>query len=361
MNILFRVDASNIIGTGHVYRCLNFADLYSKNNNIYFITKKHLFNLNEKIKEKYTCFELEIENIDNINLNIDTWLGESELNDVKKTISVIEKNKLEIDWIIIDHYGINEVWENEIKKYVKKICVIDDFINRKHNCNILINQQIREEEKIKYKDIINKECKICVGNDYLILNSKYYEMEIKKEIKNLRRINIFMGGSDNDNITNEIIDICNEFIIKNELNIIVDVIIGKSNKNFKKIENKLNNLKNFNYYYDIKFIGNLLLEADLAIGSPGTTSYERVITCTPSLMICIAYNQKTVIKKFIESGTSKYIGEIDDKENDYKKELKRNLNEINKNYEELINMSNRCKKFINLKENKIKLILDKVF
>ena len=266
MNILFRVDASDIIGTGHVYRCLNFAQLYSKKHTIYFVTKKHLFNLNEKIKEKYTCFELENENLDNINLNIDSWLGESEMNDVKKTISVIKTNKLSIDWLIIDHYAINETWENEIRKYVKNICVIDDFTNRKHNCNILINQQINDNEIVKYKNNLNADCKICVGNDYLLLNHQYYQLNINKNIEKLKRINIFMGGSDIYNISEEIIDICYNYTIKNNLNIIFDVIIGKSNKNAEKIKNKINDLNNFHYYYDLKFIGDLLLEADLAIG-----------------------------------------------------------------------------------------------
>ena len=68
MNILFRVDSSDIIGTGHLFRCLNFADLYSDSNNIAFISKKHSFNLNNKIKEKYTCYEIELKNSNNINL-----------------------------------------------------------------------------------------------------------------------------------------------------------------------------------------------------------------------------------------------------------------------------------------------------
>ena len=44
-------------------------------------------------------------------------------NDVKKTISVIKTNKLHIDWLIIDHYAINETWENEIRKYVKNVWI----------------------------------------------------------------------------------------------------------------------------------------------------------------------------------------------------------------------------------------------
>ena len=354
MNILFRVDASDIIGTGHVYRCLNFAQLYSKKHTIYFVTKKHLFNLNEKIKEKYTCFELEIENFDNINLNIDSWLGESEMNDVKKTISVIKTNKLSIDWLIIDHYAINETWENEIRKYVKNICVIDDFTNRKHNCNILINQQINDNEIVKYKNNINNECKICVGNDYLLLNHQYYQLNINKNIEKLKRINIFMGGSDIYNISEEIIDICYDYTIKNNLNIIFDVIIGKSNKNAEKIKNKINDLNNFHYYYDLKFIGDLLLEADLAIGAPGTSSYERCITQTPSLMICIADNQKTVIQKFIDSNTSIYCGNIDN----YKLNLLENLIDLHNNPIKLKNMSFNCKSFLNIKQNKINVLLD---
>ena len=354
MNILFRVDASNIIGTGHVYRCLNFAQLYSKNNNIYFVSKKHLFNLNEKIKEKYTCFELEIENLDNINLNINSWLGESENNDVEKTISVIKTNNLRIDWLIIDHYAINEKWENKIRKYVKNICVIDDFTNRKHNCNILINQQINEKEIMKYKNNLNSDCKICVGNDYLLLNHRYYQLNVNKNIEKLKRINIFMGGSDIYNITEQIIDICYYYNEKNNLNIIFDVIIGKSNKNAEKIKNKINDLNNFHYYYDLTFIGDLLLEADLAIGAPGTSSYERCITQTPSLMICIADNQKTVIQKFIDSNTSIYCGNI----KNYRFNLLKNLIDLHNNPNKLRNMSLKCELFLNIKQNKINVLLD---
>lgn len=155
MNIVFRVDSSDIIGTGHVYRCLNLAYQY-KENNISFICKNHNYNLIDKISEKYKVYELYLDNYQKINLNINTWLGESQEEDANKTIDIILHNNLIIDWLIIDHYAIDKIWEDIIKKYVKNICVIDDFTNRKHNCNILINQQITYEEGfVKYKNIVN--------------------------------------------------------------------------------------------------------------------------------------------------------------------------------------------------------------
>ena len=253
MNIVFRVDSSNIIGTGHVYRCLNLAYQY-KENNISFICKNHNYNLNSKISENYKVYELTLNNKENITLDINTWLGESQIEDVNKTIEVIKNNNLLIDWLIIDHYGIDKIWEIEISKYIKNICVIDDFTNRYHNCNILLNQQITlEEGLLKYKNIINDDCKLYCGNDYLLLHPKYFNyINFEKKFQNkIKRINIFMGGADNDNITEKIIDICNNYNINNIEKINYDIIIGSANKNYENIKNKVDQLNNFNIYYNL--------------------------------------------------------------------------------------------------------------
>ena len=47
----------------------------------------------------------------------------------------------------------------------------------------------------------------------------------------------------------------------------------------------------------MEFIGDLLEKSELAIGAPGSTSYERCLMKTPSLAICLADNQKTVLDK----------------------------------------------------------------
>jgi len=213
---------------------------------------------------------------------------------------------------------------------------------------------------IKYKDIVNNDCKLYCGNDYLLLHPKYFNYLNFEKIyeNNIKRINIFMGGSDIHNITENIIDICNNYnknIYKKENKIIYDVIIGSSNKNYEKIKTKLKNLDNFNLYYDLEFIGDLLKKVDLCIGAPGSTSYERVLMKVPCLSICIAENQKTVINKFIKANVIKYLGTIEDK---YEEELIKYLNYFNQNIYELKNMSVNCETFINLKNNRIKYILN---
>ena len=358
MNIVFRVDSSDIIGTGHVYRCLNLADQY-KEHNISFICKNHNYNLIDKISEKYKVYQLHLNSSKNIDLDITTWLGESQTEDLNKTIDIIKSNNLIIDWLIIDHYAIDKIWEEGILNFVKNICVIDDFINRKHKCNILINQQIKDDDDalIKYKNIVNDDCKIYCGNDYLLLHPKYFDYISfeKKYETHIKRVNIFMGGSDTHNITEKIIDICNNY---NELNVnklTYDVIIGKSNKNYENIKNKINNFNNFNIYYDLEFIGELLEKSDLCIGALGTTSYERCLMQIPSLCICLAENQKCVINKFIEANTIKYLGSI---EESYENKIIEYLNYFNQNISELKNMSINCEKFISLKNNKIKSLLN---
>ena len=74
----------------------------------------------------------------------------------------------------------------------------------------------------------------------------------------------------------------------------------------------------------------------------------------PSLCICIAENQKTVIDKFIKEDVIKYLGTLED---NYEQKIIEYLDYFNNNINELKKMSINCDNFINLKNNKVKDIL----
>lgn len=357
MNLVFRVDSSDIIGIGHLIRCINLAYIY-KEFNIYFICKKHKHNLNQKVIENnFELIEIDLPNKPNINMNINSWLGEEYTIDAIKTMEKIKELNIQIDWLIIDHYAINEDWEKLLKPFIKKILVIDDYTTRKHMCDKLLNQNIDEKEgKDLYKKSVNSNCEILCGKEYLLLNHKYFEMNIKKKNidDKIERVNIFMGGADTFNITEKIISVCLEYNNTLLNKIKFDVIIGKSNSHYDRIKTIIENLPYFEIHYDLPFIGHLLLEADIAIGAPGSSSYERCLTLTPTLCICIADNQKSVISPLVKSNVIIYLGTI---EENYLEKLKQTIHYLNTNIQQVKDMQQNCGNFINLRNNNVNKIL----
>ena len=63
------------------------------------------------------------------------WLGGSQEDDAEKTIAAIKS--IDVDWMIVDNYAIDECW-HKIRPHVKRIFVIDDLGDRKHDCDILL-------------------------------------------------------------------------------------------------------------------------------------------------------------------------------------------------------------------------------
>ena len=92
MKVCFRTDSSQLIGSGHMMRCLNLAKFLSlKKVDLFFISRKHFGNINYLIVENgiklYELESLDAENNDVIyeNNNYKQWLGFSE--------SSLEKHK----------------------------------------------------------------------------------------------------------------------------------------------------------------------------------------------------------------------------------------------------------------------------
>ena len=129
MKVIFRVDSSLKIGTGHVMRCLALAQVLKEHDvNVEFICRKHKESLIGKIRlsgffvhELRVCKEVYFDN----KLAHSHWLGATQQQDTDDCIDILKMENAH--WLIVDHYGLDEKWEKSIKPYCENLMVIDDL------------------------------------------------------------------------------------------------------------------------------------------------------------------------------------------------------------------------------------------
>jgi len=293
MNIVFRVDSSVKIGSGHLMRCLTLSQELKRNNHeISFVCRELEGNLISLIEDQVSILTKD-DNFysDDTYLN---WLGASQRQDAAQMISVIPKNT---DVLIIDSYSLDELWHKLLRPFVNKIIVIDDLANRKFDCDTLINQNlgIKIED---YKDKIPNNCSLLLGCNYSLLrpefpNLRSQALKKRQSTKKVKNILISMGGSDKNNITYAVLE-----KLDKTFNIVV--VLGKTSPHVAM-------LKDYSKGSHIKIVINtnnmaeLMMDADLMIGAAGSTSWERCCLGLPSLVYVLADNQIKIAENLEKS------------------------------------------------------------
>ena len=292
MNIVFRVDAeSSIIGTGHVMRCLNLAEELSKNNKIIFITRKFDGHLGSIIKKKkYKVFYLEKKKIRNL-LRKDNKIFKKEvqINEAKIILKFVKRIFNPI--LIVDHYFLDLSFENLIKNYFKKTIIIDDLANRKHNCDLIIDQNYYNPNHSKYKKLLVKKSKKVFGPKFALINKKYKTLrnKIKVRRKKMKKLLIFMGGSDP---SKEIFKAIKGLNLAKLDKCHANIVVGKAFKFVKELKFLLKKVKfNYKIYIQTKNMHKLLFNSDLAILSGGMITWEKCVVGAASLVTIKSKNQ----------------------------------------------------------------------
>ncbi|MFC0561930.1 hypothetical protein [Halalkalibacter alkalisediminis] len=96
--------------------------------------------------------------------------------DVEQTIELLKKSVKPIDLLIIDHYSIDKSWELSIRKFVKKIMVIDDLADREHDYDILLDQNFHLKNEIRYNGLIPSHCKLFLGPKYVLFSTPRFSL-----------------------------------------------------------------------------------------------------------------------------------------------------------------------------------------
>jgi len=313
MKVYIRADASVEIGMGHVMRCLTLAnELRGKGAEVSFICRELTGNLVDYVENKgFKVFRLpyaesQLDNTLRYPQHIQ-WLGADWWTDAEQTAKILANEKDVVDWIVVDHYALDEQWEREVKPYVKKIMVIDDLADRPHVCHLLLDQNLYEDMEHRYDQLVPDYCVKLLGPRYALLRPEFREARknLRERDGTVRRILIFFGGSDPTNQTGKALEAIR---LLNKPEIVVDVIAGSSNPNKKKLEETCAGMPNVNYYCQVDNMAQLMANADLAIGAGGATTWERCCLGLNSIIISIAENQRAIADEIGKNKLGVYLG-----------------------------------------------------
>jgi len=263
--ILFRADSSSTIGTGHIMRDLVLAKQYPERK-IIFATQDLEGNLNSKIIES----GYEVQNLDS--------------NDIDELIELVQK--LSIDMVIIDHYGINYKFEKTLKEQTAVQLMVFDDTYEKHYCDILLNHNISGDEK-RYKNLVPKNCELRCGKEYTLLREEFTREKRKKTIF------LAMGGSDSTEVNIPILKVLSSFN-----NVKVHLITTTANNNLEVLKKYIQKKDWIKLHINSTKIAKLMKKSDLAIITPSVTANEVVYMELDFIAIMVADNQDDMYRYF---------------------------------------------------------------
>ncbi len=311
MNVAIRCDASHEIGTGHVMRCLTLADqLRDKGADVTFICRDHAGNINDVIeKQGFSVHRLPF-----IDTHSDKvfeseyarWLAAPAETDAFETGAWLKGQNRSVDLLLVDHYGLGAEWEIAARPFVSRIMVIDDLADRRHDCDLLLDQNRLASSDSCYDGLVPADCRNLIGPGYALLRPEFLRMRAESELaRDSHRLFLFFGGSDPTDETSKALRALTMLM---DYELTADVVVGQTNPHRAAVEKACRQMLGMAYHAQVDNIAELMARDGLGLGAGGVTTYERCCLGLPTLITAIAENQIAIGEGADKHGVARYLG-----------------------------------------------------
>jgi UDP-2,4-diacetamido-2,4,6-trideoxy-beta-L-altropyranose hydrolase len=311
--VVIRVDASIGMGMGHLMRCLSLARALADDGaNVFFLLRSHAASMTRLIEGEGHAVQL-LPDPDRRADDVATggtaharWLPTTWQQDAEQTLEATDRIG-PIDWLIVDHYSLDERWERIQRNRVPRILAIDDLADRDHDCDILLDQNLVQGLEGRYRGLVPATCKLLLGPRYALLRPEFANARksLARRTGQVRRILVCYGGSDPSNETAKAIAAIKR-LSTNRL--AIDVVIGLSNPHGDTVSMLCQELPGAVLYRGAEDMADLMGRADLAIGAGGIMCWERCCLGLPTLAVDIAANQVAALTALAAADALVYLG-----------------------------------------------------
>jgi UDP-2,4-diacetamido-2,4,6-trideoxy-beta-L-altropyranose hydrolase len=294
MLVVFRVNGGSDMGMGHLMRCLALAAALRRQG------KKLLFLCNAQARKtlgRYlpgTPCRIIPQDI-------------SSAEDAERCKALLMRLPRVPDWLVVDHYGIGKTWEASMRPMARRIMAIDD-IGRAHDCDILLDANVRTTATDAYHGKLPSSCLALLGPRYALLRQGFKQARLSGGRKKSQRIFVCFGGSDPGDMTGRAAMALTDFLPETAG---VDIVAGVAYAHKRKLAAVCRKHPGWRLYIDHPKPEALMGKAMLAIGAGGTMTWERCALGLPAIVISIADNQREVCHALAAQGIICYLGHHD--------------------------------------------------
>jgi UDP-2,4-diacetamido-2,4,6-trideoxy-beta-L-altropyranose hydrolase len=294
--ILFVVDAGPAVGGGHVMRSLTLAQaLEAEGAACAFVAPPAVEALVEAFAPDMTRLET----------------GEVTTPELVEAASAYAKA---FDAVVIDHYGLSasqhrritgppqetvhaDEWWDERIEGSKPTLVIDDLADRPLAADLVLDSGPARKAS-DYDGLVASGTELLLGPNIAPVRPAFPALRKdalarRAEAPPVRRILVSLGLTDVGGITGRVVDLMLPLLDQQEGDeAALDVVLGAGAPSLPRLRDLARTRPRLALHVDTQDMPRLTLEADLAVGAGGSTSWERCVLALPTLLLVLADNQR---------------------------------------------------------------------
>lgn len=213
--------------------------------------------------------------------------------------------------VVFDCYEWDQAVEQRWRSPSILRVVIDDMANRRHDCELLVDPTPRQGAS-PYADLIPDRCEVLEGPSFALLRPEFKRLRpnalARRSAAYPARILISMGLTDVRGISR----LVTEAALRANAAWGIDVVVGQGAASLGWLRSTPPPERvRVHVDIDSRAMAALMVEADVAVGGGGGTSWERCCMGLPSLIICLADNQRFIASTLRDSGAARLVGDLE--------------------------------------------------
>lgn len=289
-----RVDANEVIATGHVMRSITIArQLIKRGEEVRFF-----------IADEFAASLLDLAGMDKVCLHTKWDRLEEEIEVLSGELERAGCTKL-----LVDSYQVTEHYLGELRK-ICKVIYIDDMFEAVYPVDMIINYNAYHE-RFPYKEAYGMDTKLLLGTAYVPLRQEFFlstDKEREETEMEKQHVLISSGGGD---VYNAISGILAEAVNRKGLTgLVFDVVVGSFHKNVDELEALAEEYHQIVLHKNVNHMAELMSRCSAAVSAAGTVLFELCAMQVPTVFFVCADNQKYDSEFFEKEERMLFAGDI---------------------------------------------------